>query len=134
MDSNLRFLVARPSNRSWRPDGFRKKRERICWGTEGSNPSPSHRRAANPRSLSRRSPRGPGLLHHVRPGMVTCASYPARLEPARQPEAVAAGFKGQRDPRDSAAGLDPTSTVLRKMVAEIRKIAGGATGRTVMWC
>ena len=28
----------------------------------------------------------------------------------------------------------PTSTVLRKMVAEIRGIAGGATGRTVMWC
>jgi hypothetical protein len=30
--------------------------------------------------------------------------------------------------------FDPTSTVLRKMVAEIRGIAGGATGRTVMWC
>jgi hypothetical protein len=31
-------------------------------------------------------------------------------------------------------GFDPTSTVLRKMVAEIRGIAGGVTGRTVMWC
>jgi hypothetical protein len=29
---------------------------------------------------------------------------------------------------------DPTSTVLRKTVAEIRGIAGGATGCTVMWC
>ena len=33
-----------------------------------------------------------------------------------------------------AAISDPTSTVLRKMVAEIRGIAGGVTGRTVMWC
>src|SRR5437868_924052 len=32
--------------------------------------------------------------------------YPTRLEPARQPEAVAAGFKGNRDPRDRAAGPD----------------------------
>src|SRR5215469_14892423 len=29
-----------------------------------------------------------------------------RLKPARQPEAVAAGFEGQRNPRDRAAGLD----------------------------
>src|SRR5881392_621279 len=29
-----------------------------------------------------------------------------RLKPARQPEAVAAGFEGQRDPRDRAAGPD----------------------------
>jgi hypothetical protein len=29
-----------------------------------------------------------------------------RLEPARQPKAVAAGFEGQRNPRDCAAGLD----------------------------
>jgi len=29
---------------------------------------------------------------------------------------------------------DPTSTVLRKTVAEFRRIAGGATGCTVMWC
>jgi hypothetical protein len=32
--------------------------------------------------------------------------YPARLEPARQPKAVAAGFEGQRNPRDRAAGAD----------------------------
>src|SRR6202022_3767339 len=31
---------------------------------------------------------------------------PARLEPARQPEAVAGGFEGNRNPRDSAAGPD----------------------------
>jgi hypothetical protein len=31
---------------------------------------------------------------------------PARRQPARQPEAVAAGFEGQRNPRDCAAGLD----------------------------
>jgi hypothetical protein len=30
--------------------------------------------------------------------------------------------------------LDPTSTVLKKMVAEIRGIARGTTGRIVMWC
>jgi hypothetical protein len=29
-----------------------------------------------------------------------------RLEPARQPEAVAAGFEGNRNPRDRAAGPD----------------------------
>jgi hypothetical protein len=29
---------------------------------------------------------------------------------------------------------DPTSTVLKKMVAEIRGIARGTTGRIVMWC
>ena len=33
-----------------------------------------------------------------------------------------------------ANGSDPTSAVLRKMVAEIRGIVGSATGRTVMWC
>src|SRR6202011_1826413 len=31
---------------------------------------------------------------------------PTRRKPPRQPEAVAAGFKGQRNPRDSAAGPD----------------------------
>jgi len=34
----------------------------------------------------------------------------------------------------SFAAFNPTSTVLRKMVGEIRGIARGATGRTVMWC
>ena len=29
-----------------------------------------------------------------------------RLKPARQPEAVAAGFEGNRNPRDGVAGLD----------------------------
>jgi hypothetical protein len=32
--------------------------------------------------------------------------YSTRREPARQPKAVAAGFEGQRNPRDGAAGLD----------------------------
>src|SRR5438477_12391579 len=32
--------------------------------------------------------------------------YSTCLEPARQPEAVAAGFEGQRNPRDSVAGPD----------------------------
>src|SRR5271168_2177496 len=32
--------------------------------------------------------------------------YPMRLEPASQPEAVTAGFEGQCNPRDLAAGLD----------------------------
>ena len=32
--------------------------------------------------------------------------YPTRLEPARQPEAVAAGFKGNRNPCDLFTGPD----------------------------
>src|SRR6202030_1393897 len=32
--------------------------------------------------------------------------YPTHIEPARQPEAVAAGFEGKRNPRDRAAGPD----------------------------
>ena len=32
--------------------------------------------------------------------------HPVRLKPARQPEAVAAGFEGKRNPRDCAAGPD----------------------------
>jgi hypothetical protein len=32
--------------------------------------------------------------------------YSARRKPARQPEAVAAGFGGKRDPRDCAPGPD----------------------------
>src|ERR1700724_1606153 len=42
---------------------------------------------------------------HTR-GMDHVRLYPARLEPARQPEAVAAGFEGNRNPRDIAAGPD----------------------------
>jgi hypothetical protein len=42
---------------------------------------------------------------HTR-GMDHVCLYPARLEPARQPKAVAAGFEGQRNPRDCAAGPD----------------------------
>jgi hypothetical protein len=41
MDSNLRFLVARPAKLSWEAGLLSRKRERICWGTEGSNPVPS---------------------------------------------------------------------------------------------
>src|SRR6516225_9748880 len=39
-------------------------------------------------------------------GMDHVRLYSARLKPARQPEAVAAGFEGQRNPRDGAAGPD----------------------------
>src|SRR5260370_729224 len=39
-------------------------------------------------------------------GMDHVRLSPARLEPARQPEAVAAGLEGNRNPRDSAAGPD----------------------------
>src|SRR6202022_3765742 len=42
---------------------------------------------------------------HTR-GMDHVRLYPPRLKPARQPEAVAAGFEGNRNPRDSAAGPD----------------------------
>jgi hypothetical protein len=42
---------------------------------------------------------------HTR-GMDHVRLYPARLEPARQPEAVAAGLECNRNPRDSAAGPD----------------------------
>src|SRR5947207_3108244 len=39
-------------------------------------------------------------------GMDHMRLHPARPKPARQPEAVAPGFEGQRNPRDIAAGLD----------------------------
>src|ERR1700730_9744639 len=39
-------------------------------------------------------------------GMDHMRLHPTRLKPARQPEAIAAGFEGQRNPRDLAAGLD----------------------------
>src|SRR5207247_1447253 len=42
---------------------------------------------------------------HTR-GMDHVRLYLARLEPTRQPKAVAAGFEGNRNPRDSAAGPD----------------------------
>src|SRR5580704_6873975 len=39
-------------------------------------------------------------------GMDHVSLYSTRLEPARQPEAVAAGFEGQRNPGDRAPGPD----------------------------
>jgi hypothetical protein len=50
----------------------------------------------------------PAMLprHRDTRGMDHMRLNATRLEPARQPEAVAAGFKGQRNPRDRAAGLD----------------------------
>src|SRR5216110_1367250 len=39
-------------------------------------------------------------------GMDHVRFHPTCLEPARQPEAVAAGFEGKRNPRDRAAGPD----------------------------
>jgi signal transduction histidine kinase len=56
MDSNLRFLVARAS---WGTELLSRKRERICWGTEGSNPSPSSGESANSRSLETGPPGNP---------------------------------------------------------------------------
>src|SRR3954471_24827633 len=42
---------------------------------------------------------------HTR-GMDHVRLYPTRLEPTRQPKAVAAGLEGNRNPRDRAAGPD----------------------------
>src|ERR1700726_1185707 len=42
---------------------------------------------------------------HTR-GMDYVRLYPTRTQPARQPEAVAAGFEGQRNPRDLFTGPD----------------------------
>jgi hypothetical protein len=39
-----------------------------------------------------------------------------------------------RVPSEPSAHLDPTSTVLRKTVAEIRGIAADAISCTVLWC
>src|SRR6201987_101369 len=39
-------------------------------------------------------------------GMDHMRLHPMRTKPARQPEAIPAGFEGQRNPRDLAAGLD----------------------------
>jgi hypothetical protein len=50
-DSKFQFLVARPSKSSWEADCSRA--ERICRGTEGSNPSPSSGESANFRFLRR---------------------------------------------------------------------------------
>jgi hypothetical protein len=44
--------------------------------------------------------------HRKARGMDHLSLYSARRKPARQPEAVAAGFEGQRNPRDRAAGPD----------------------------
>src|SRR6266436_6433242 len=51
---------------------------------------------------------GPAMLPRYRDtrGMDHVRLDPTRLKPARQPEAVAAGFKGNRNPRDIAAGPD----------------------------
>src|SRR5437870_9073005 len=50
----------------------------------------------------------PAMLPRYRDtrGMDHVRLYSTRLEPARQPEAVAASFEGKRNPRDSAAGSD----------------------------
>src|SRR5438128_11868575 len=39
-------------------------------------------------------------------GMDHVSLYSTRRKPARQPEAVAAGFEGKRNPRDRVAGPD----------------------------
>jgi hypothetical protein len=51
---------------------------------------------------------GPAMFprHGHTRGMDHVRLDPACLKPARQPEAVAAGFEGQRNPRDIAASLD----------------------------
>src|SRR6201998_4163228 len=50
----------------------------------------------------------PAMLPRYRDtrGMDHVRLYPTHIEPARQPEAVAAGFEGKRNPRDRAAGPD----------------------------
>src|SRR5215467_7071490 len=51
---------------------------------------------------------GPAMFprHGHTRGMDHVRLDPSRLQPARQPEAVAAGFEGNRNPRDRAAGPD----------------------------
>src|SRR6202047_3441486 len=67
MDSNLRLLVARPSTRSWETGLLARKRERICWGTGSSNPSPSSEESgANPALLR-------ALLRHGTDPRITLA-------------------------------------------------------------
>src|SRR6516164_1252896 len=46
----------------------------------------------------------PAIPRHSRDG--SRAPPPTRLKPTRQPEAVAAGFEGNRNPRDCAASPD----------------------------
>ena len=60
MDSNLWFLVERPSNRSWETGLLARKRERICWGTGSSNPSPSSRESTTNRAIG--ATKGPNPL------------------------------------------------------------------------
>jgi hypothetical protein len=69
---------------------------------------------------------------------------PTRLQPARQPEAVAAGFEGQRNPGDSAAGPDrlitpaiqhgkqpfwPRLQLVARLTLNTRKYAGNQPAR-----
>ena len=68
----------------------------------------------------------------------TASSFTARNNAKRAAEKMIANGKAPAvdygiRPRDDGR-FDPTSAVLRKMVAEIRGIVGSATGRTVMWC
>ena len=50
----------------------------------------------------------PAMLPRYRDtrGMDHVRLYPTHIEPARQPEVIAAGFEGQRNPGDRAAGPD----------------------------
>jgi len=57
MDSNCRFLVARPSNRSWETGLLHRKRERICGEPEVRIHLPQ-RRVRKPSSLSTSARKG----------------------------------------------------------------------------
>ena len=56
------------------------------------------------------------------------------IKPEHYKEALKLLRQWQNFLKHADSDPDPTSTVLRKMVGEIRGIARGATGRTVMWC
>jgi hypothetical protein len=147
MDSNLRFLVARPS---WETGLLSRKRERICWGTEGSNPSPSRREsAANLDRRRQRRPRamplGNGALGGI---LLICRPWASEVEPAepwdvRKREAgddreqsrsalVPAGLKRSRVTENSHPFVTvslPTEALSRRRLTEIGSPPGNSTVR-----
>jgi hypothetical protein len=105
-------------------------RSRVAAGSSQTKGGPESKASAfKPASTIARSSVG----RHVR-------LDPARLKPARQPEAVAAGFEGNRNPRDLFTGPDRTSRqrcsrpttaapVCARQRAPRRMLAGGPNGR-----
>ena len=74
-------------------------------GRQFARPVPRHRRIRRGAGGRGNQAREMGIESSVK-NRASVDLDPTRRQPARQPEAVAAGFEGQRNPRDCAACLD----------------------------